>query len=57
MELLLALVIFGVLLAITVFGYRQSEGEARRRGYGDFGRSDPTAQAASRDEQRDPPPA
>ena len=47
MEMLLALVVFGVLGAITIYGYLSSERSARERERGDYSQNRPMSGTSS----------
>lgn len=49
MEQLLALVVFGILGAITIYGYMSSQKSAHERDRGDFSQERPMAMTSSRE--------
>lgn len=49
MELILAILIFGLLGAFTIYGYRQSEQSARERERGDYSRDHPVAMSSGQE--------
>lgn len=55
MEILLAIVVFGLMLAFALYGYSRSQAAARARGRGDFGRGDNFAMVAGNNARADSP--
>lgn len=53
MEILLAIVVFGLMLAFALYGYSRSQAAARGRG--DFGRGDNFAMVAGNNARADSP--
>jgi type II secretory pathway pseudopilin PulG len=51
MEIILAIVVFGVLGAITIYGYRDSERAARERSRGNFDRGHTMAAVSGAQDQ------
>jgi hypothetical protein len=55
MEILLALVVFGLMAAFTIYGYTRAQAASRARERGDFSRGDAFAMVAGNDTRADTP--
>lgn len=49
MEVILGIIVFGLLLCITIYGYMQSEKTARERERGDYSRESKMAMTGGQD--------